>query len=215
MDLFLYLIMPYNEPLLPGRFYHIFNHAVGNENLFRTDDNYRYFLARYSNFIPTLAATYAYCLLPNHFHFLIQVRSEEELFAAHQNKYAGHEVKPPFQASEFVMQNFSNLFNSYAKSYNKRFQRKGALFIDYMRRKLVDNDDYLLNLIHYIHYNPVHHGICKKVDSWYFSSYHSVFSHKPTLLMRSKVVELFKSRDEYIKVHSTIPQGLFTDELEF
>ena len=54
---------------------------------------------------------------------------------------------------EFVMQQFSNFFNSYTKSYNKRFNRKGALFIDYLRRTLVFDEEYLRNLVLYIHQN--------------------------------------------------------------
>ena len=61
----------YNEPLLPGQYYHIFNHAVGDENLFRQAANYLYFLERYGHYIFPIARTYAYCLMPNHFHILV------------------------------------------------------------------------------------------------------------------------------------------------
>ena len=57
--------------------YHIYNHANGNDNLFRNEENYAYFLKRYAYFIHPIAKTYAYCLMPNHFHLLVKIRSEE------------------------------------------------------------------------------------------------------------------------------------------
>lgn len=63
--------------LLPETVYHNYNHANGSEDLFRKDENYRYFLQKYSEYIYPIAETYAYCLMPNHFHLMVKVRSEE------------------------------------------------------------------------------------------------------------------------------------------
>ena len=61
----------------PSTFYHLYNHANGSENLFRNDENYRFFLQKYAKYISTVADTYAYCLMPNHLHFLIKIKSEK------------------------------------------------------------------------------------------------------------------------------------------
>ncbi len=61
------------------RYYHIYNRANGNENLFRERENYRYFLKQWEKCIPDVADTLAYCLMPNHFHFLIRTKGEVEL----------------------------------------------------------------------------------------------------------------------------------------
>lgn len=66
-------------PLISGSMYHIWTHANGNENLFRTDENYLYFLAKYAHYIYPVAETFAYCLMPNHLHLMIRVREEQEL----------------------------------------------------------------------------------------------------------------------------------------
>ncbi|MCF6359136.1 MAG: transposase [Cyclobacteriaceae bacterium] len=60
-------------------YYHIYNRANGNENLFRSDENYEYFLKKWGEYISDIADTYAYCLMPNHFHFLIKTKTEIEL----------------------------------------------------------------------------------------------------------------------------------------
>jgi hypothetical protein len=63
------------KPLLePGAYYHIYNHANGSDNLFRNDDNYMFFLKKYSEFISPVADTFAYCLMPNHFHLAVRMK---------------------------------------------------------------------------------------------------------------------------------------------
>ena len=143
------------EKFEAGAYYHLVNDAVGIENLFRSEDNYRYFLSRYAAYMPSVCSTLCYCLMPNHIHFLIQVHSEEILLR--HKKYNG-------DIHKLVMQQWSNLLNSYAKAYNKKYKRKGALWLDYTKRFKVANDSYLTAAIHYIHNNPLKHGFTKKLE---------------------------------------------------
>lgn len=57
------------------KFYHIYNHANGNENLFIEEENYHFFLQQWDKYISPIADTYAYCLIPNHIHFLIRIKT--------------------------------------------------------------------------------------------------------------------------------------------
>jgi REP element-mobilizing transposase RayT len=207
--------MKYTEPLLSEQFYHIYNHAIGNENLFRNAENYQYFLKRYADFISPIASTYAYCLLPNHFHFLIRIKSEIELLEYYKLKYVEAEKKPEFVVADFAMQQFSNFFNAYAKAFNKSYKRKGALFLDYMKRKSVTDEKYLSNLLHYIHYNPVHHGICKKIGDWDYTSFHAHISQKPTRLNRDEVLKWFGGKEKMVSAHGSKPVGISIEEIEF
>ena len=59
--------------------YHIYNYANGNENLFREQKNYEYFLEKYKQHINPIAETIAWCLMPNHFHLLVKIKTEEEI----------------------------------------------------------------------------------------------------------------------------------------
>ena len=63
------------EPLRFGCYYHIYNRGNNRENLFIERRNYPYFLKLYAKHIQPVAETYAYCLLPNHFHFAIRTLS--------------------------------------------------------------------------------------------------------------------------------------------
>ena len=65
--------------LIFEKYYHIYNHANGNENLFREQKNYEYFLEKYKQHINPIAETIAWCLMPNHFHLLVKIKTEEEI----------------------------------------------------------------------------------------------------------------------------------------
>ncbi len=147
--------------LEPGSFYHIFNHSNGKDNLFENSENYRYFLSKYFYFVGSIVSTYSYCLMPNHFHILVLIKDEHEIIKSYYNKNPG---KKNINGNEFLMwiiKQFGNLFNGYTKAFNKINNRKGSLFNDSFKRKKVVEKDYLIKLIHYIHYNPVHHNFVK------------------------------------------------------
>ena len=197
--------MKYFDKFEEDTFFHVFNHAVGNENLFRNDDNYTYFLRKYAEYTQPIWETYAYCLMPNHFHFLVKVKSLIEL-----------EKLPNFSGNthSFVMQKLSNLLNGYAKAYNVKYERKGALFLDFTKRIAVKDDVYFTTIINYIHQNPVHHGFCKTSDEWTYSSYEAFLSEKQTKLNRNEVLEWFGGREKFKQFHRENTLSL-QDEYEF
>lgn len=202
--------MKNTDPLYPDTLYHIYSHAVDPEKLFRTNDNYRYFLKKYFQYISPVCQTLAYCLMPNHFHFFIRVKGEKELRKNPKAPKAGYE----WNASSFVMQQFSNFLNAYAKAYNKKYDRRGALFVDYLRRKPITSDRYLLTLIHYIHFNPIHHGFCTDLNDWTFTSYHALRSRRSTHLEKKTVIDLFGGLSSLDEFHLKIPDKKLEEELE-
>ena len=165
---------------VPERYYHLYNHAVGNENLFRQDDNYHYFMKLYDGYASPIVETFAYCLMPNHFHFLIRIRSSDTLqaFFEEQRKAKGRSTSVKKSLTNQIGQQLGNWFNAYAKAYNKRFYRRGRLFFDSVQRKPVYKTDYLQTLIGYIHWNPVYHGFVDSPEDWPHSSYRSS-KHNP------------------------------------
>lgn len=179
----------------PGKFYHIYNHSNGSEDLFRSNDNYRFFLSRYVHFINSLAETYAYCLMPNHFHFLLRIKDGPDLEATFGRfeSFDGLEKR--------VSKQFSNLFSSYTQAYNKMFLRKGGLFRSRFKRREINDDHYLTSVIAYIHRNPVHHGFTKTFEEWAWSSYQTILDERPTFLKREEVLQWFGNRDEFVGFH--------------
>lgn len=181
------------EKLEHGQFYHIYNHGVGERDLFRDANNYEYFLELYDKYVTPVADTYAWCLMPNHFHVLVRIKDVEECL-----NLTGFEnlsgLKP-------LHQHFSNLFNAYTKALNNYHQTRGALFERPFKRKLIDTNEYLRQVVVYIHNNPVHHRFCKHPLEYPWSSYLTCTSDKATKLKRNEVIAWFGGKQEYEKEH--------------
>jgi putative transposase len=185
-----------NQPLLPGYYYHIYNCAVGNEKLFRSRDNYFFFLNKTTQYLLPVCDILSYCLLPNHFHLFIHIKDESQL-QAFAKTIRKKKTDFPVLASE----QFANFFNSYTKSYNSFFNRSGKLFDLPFKRIEVKTDLYFTTIIIYIHRNPVHHGFVQQFTDWEFSSYKSFMTDTPTRLARQEVLDWFGNRDAFIKAH--------------
>ena len=179
------------EPLEFGNYYHIYNRGINSENIFKENRNHEYFLNLYDKHINPIAETLAWCLLKNHFHLLVRIKTLEEI---HKNKDEFKKIIPH--------QSFGNLFNAYTKAINKGYNRHGALFERPFKRKRIHNDAYLQSVIKYIHYNPVNHGFCEHPIQYPWSSYLTCVSEKPTKLKREKVISLFNNIDELKKFHN-------------
>lgn len=189
--------------MIPGEYYHIYNHANGTENLFVEERNYFFFLDKISMHIIPVANLHAYCLMPNHFHLLISIKEIKEIkllesFRTFQ-KLPEEKLLPILEKK--ISKSFSNLFSSYTQSFNKLYHRMGSLFIPNMKVKLIRGDSSLCKIVHYIHINPVHHGFVKEITGWKFTSYNSYLSNGETRLSKKEVLRVFGSKEYFIDYH--------------
>ena len=165
-------------------FYHVYNRAPKNEFLFYKDENYLYFLKLYKDKVADEVNTLAYCLLQNHFHFLIET--------------------PESADSAKISKCFSRLFQSYSQAINRQQNRYGSLFCKPFKRKRIDSSEYLNRTIAYIHQNPQLHELVDDFREYRWSSYKSHLSDKETLLERSKVLSWFGGMNDYVDFHDSI-----------
>ena len=167
--------------------------------LFKEERNYPYFLAKYAQYLSLVVETYAYCMLKNHFHLLIEVKDESIL-----NTFCQSEKNHPtgLRSADFIVsKQFARLFSSYTQSINKAIERTGSLFETPFKRILIESDHYFTDLIRYIHQNPQKHGFIKDFRDYPHSSYHSHLMSKPTKLQRKQVIEWFGTATEYVAAH--------------
>ena len=179
--------------LEPGKYYHIYNRAIDGNTLFFNQENYHYFIQKYSIYLCDSVDTFAYCLLKNHFHFLIRIKD----FSKSNGNFEDGLHSP----ERIVSKKFADLFNSYTKSINKSENRTGGLFETPFKRIEVRDDSYFTKLIGYIHNNPVKHGIVKNIEDYPYSSYLSYLSDKESKLCRDEVMNWFGGKDEFKKFH--------------
>ncbi len=192
----------YQTPLIPEHYYHLFNHSVEPELLFRNEENYRFFLRKLKEYITPVAETLCYNLLPNHYHLFLKMKTEEELKNAYSIIYPMKQNELAIDAMPgFILQQIGNFQNSYSKSYNKVFERMGRLFVESVKRSEIRTEVSFTKIIHYIHGNAVHHGFCKRIEEWPHSSYHALIHSAQTSLMRHEVLSWFGGREQFIQFH--------------
>jgi REP element-mobilizing transposase RayT len=199
--------------LEPGKYYHIFNRGNNRELIFRSEENYRYFLQKYREYVHPHVETYSYCLMPDHFHFVIRVKPFQEKRRRLQK--SRRLLKSSSSALSPISKAFKDFFISYAKSFNKRYHRTGSLFQYKFKRKEIGKEDYLIRLICYIHANPIAAGLCTRFGDWKFSSYNAMVGKSPTGLNRSAVLEWFGGRENFVHVHEEFVREGDDEEEDF
>ncbi len=137
------------ENYVKDSYLHIYNHAIEGLNLFNEKQDYIKCLIKIKSKIKIYPSTvFAYCLIPNHYHFLIRQNSDKPIYRIFNGTFAG-----------------------YVQYYNRKYNRKGCLFQHPLQHIAVNNDKYLIHLCLYIHYNPFKAGLVKKSEDWKFSNY--------------------------------------------
>jgi len=214
-------------PLVHGNFYHIYNRGNNRENIFPQERNYAYFMDLWWKHINPIAETWTYCLLKNHFHAVVYIRDSADLTDLTTNSVSPNSrvnkdnsstasrgdlsglKKKPKDPSQY----FSNFFNAYSRGLNIAAQRTGALFNRPFKRIPIDKENYLMHLSVYIHQNPQKHGFVIDFKDWNYSSYNAIIGNNPTRLQRDKILQLFGSREDFIRIHQEIqPLTDFEDE---
>lgn len=135
-------------PFQPGHYYHLYNRGNDRNPIFFERENYLHFLRLIRrHLIEQTLDVLAYCLMPNHYHLLVQCRTNT------------------------VSRAMMRLSVAYTKAMNRRYNRVGVLFQGQFQAIAVDSDEYLYHLTQYIHLNPVKAGLVAHPQDWEFSSY--------------------------------------------
>jgi transcriptional regulator of heat shock response len=99
-------------------YYHLYNRTNNEEALFRSEENYLFFLKKYPYYLDDYLETIGYCLMPTHFHFLVKVRELQP-----------SEGLEPSEGLSIINRKIGTLLNSYTQAFNKMWSRHGNLFI--------------------------------------------------------------------------------------
>jgi REP element-mobilizing transposase RayT len=137
----------------PNAWYHILNRGRRKELIFIDKKDY-------DRFIDLLKDTSeqwnlriaAYCLMPNHYHLLVQT--------------------PDANISRCMR----HIDGVYTQRFNRHHECDGSLFRGRYKSILVDADSYLLQLVRYIHYNPLKAGLTNRIDRYLWSSHRGYLS---------------------------------------
>jgi REP element-mobilizing transposase RayT len=109
---------------------------------------------------------------------------------------------PNINAHDIISHQFRKFFQSYSMAFNKQHNRIGTLFQTPFKRANIDNNDYLLRMVYYIHANPQKHGLIDDFRNWRWTSYHSFLSEKATILQREEVLTWFDGLEKFKIYHA-------------
>ena len=183
------------ELLISDRYYHIFNRGNNYNTVFFKPENYYYFLKKYYMYLSNYIDTYAYCLINNHFHFLI--RTKEKII------YKNREIVDQTEIGRIIGQQFRYFFIAYSMHINIQEHRSGSLFLKNFKRVMINDEYYLKYIIFYIHYNPVKHNIVNNISSYRYSSYNSLlYKINPEIKAAEVLNGIFNSINEFADFHS-------------
>lgn len=187
------------------QFYHVYNRGVERRDVFKDKREYARALEtlnyyRFAN-LPIKLSRYlvltrqqkldvmesvsgnilvdiiAFCLMPNHFHFLIKQAKDNGI-------------------SKFL----SNFTNSYTKFFNTKNEREGPLFQGIFKAVMVETDEQLIHLSRYIHLNPVSSFLIKEggLENYLWSSYPEYLNSSETSICnKQEILSFFSSIDKY------------------
>lgn len=142
--------------------YHIYNRGNNQQQIFFKPDNYLFFLNKVRKFILPHCDILCYCLMPNHFHFLIN--SDHRTVST--KVIAG---KEKIMLSEGIRM----LLSSYTLAINKQNDTTGSLFQQNTKAKSIakGKNQYDVLCFHYSHQNPMRAKLVEKMEHWEYSSF--------------------------------------------
>jgi len=185
-------------PLVNGEYYHIYNRGSDKRDIYIQPRDYNRFQktiyyyqflgpklsfskfakSELNSFKPDsekkLVEIICYCLMPNHFHFLVK-----------QVKTNG--------ISFFL----SQLSNSYTKYFNTKYERVGALLQGTFKSVLIETDEQLIHVSRYIHLNPVVSRLTKELNSYKWSSYPEYIFGNSLICSIDEILNFFPSPQKY------------------
>ncbi len=183
-------------PFVNGYYYHIYNRGVEKRSIFENNRDYGRFIKtikyyqvegpkpKLSKFLNSssfklklnnkLVEIICYCLMPNHFHFLIKQLKEGGI-------------------TEFV----SKLSNSYTKYYNTKHTRVGPLLQGEFKAVLVESNEQFIHLSRYIHLNPIASLLVKDLKNFRWSSYEEYINNTQGICFKEEILNSFKTPQDY------------------
>ncbi len=165
-----------------GYIYHIYNRGNNKNRIFFCRDNYIFFLKKVRRELSQHMDFLAYCLMPNHFHFLVQVKDKIE-YSSDDFNYSSDDLKSSDESkisddllSKQISNHIAILLRSNTRAINIQENRTGSLFQQKTKAKCLNEmtnskNNYAATCFNYIHKNPYTSNLVKKLEDWEFSSF--------------------------------------------
>ncbi len=168
--------------------YHVYNQGNNRQRTFFKAENYLFFLRKMRTYISPYGDFLCYCLMPNHFHWLIYVREVSIPVSTSEGVTPGHPLTYPEIKHRTLNDSIAIMLRSYTRAVNIHENRSGSLFRQETKAKEGWEDPYI-SITHpdygkvwqnwemygntcfqYIHSNPVKANLVRQMEEWEYSS---------------------------------------------
>ncbi len=159
----------------PGLLYHVIVRGNQRRKTFRCDEDYKGYLDRLEKYRAKChVRIYAYCLMPNHVHLLVETGSTP--------------------LAKFMQ----GLQQSYTQHFNRSYRKVGHLFQGRYKAIICDRDKYLLALVRYIHLNPVRAKLATRPEQYSHSGHNSYLTNgTPKIVEVTPILKLLGGKKAY------------------
>src|SRR4030042_3368719 len=185
--------MPYRKTkFYENGFYHVYNRGVEKRMIFLDEEDYQTFVSILKSYLSRPSplewtsrirnhhlfdeiTLNAYCLMPNHFHLLVQ-------------------QKLPSSITNFMRRTLT----TYSMYFNEKYSRVGSLFQSRFKAKEVESDEYILHLSRYIHRNPLEAPLVRGINDlqvYRWSSYPAYLGREENRLVDKEFILGFFPKD--------------------
>jgi len=201
----------FKAPFHPECFYHIVCKSVDGILLFKEDIDYMVFLQRFRQFTKPVLDVWSYCLLTNHTHFVVKIKSLPTVLEnikkmsdqtlAMKSLVAGQNNEQIFDA--MIERQMNSFLVSFANYTNNKYQRKGGLFKKPFLRIQVADDIHLQQAIIYVHANAQKHNIVVDFKSHPNNSYKAILNNDTSFIDVDSVLNFFGGTEKLVAVHQS------------
>ena len=198
----------FKAPFYSNCFYHIVCKSIDGLPLFNEPKDYAVFLERFKKFNRGFMDVWAYCLMLNHAHYIVKVKSAAAIESYVSQLLPQEKTKAmvSFLAdtnnellTDAVIERQMNSFLvSYANYVNNKYHRKGGIFQKPFKRIQVSGDSHLQQAIVYVHANAQKHGIVNDFKEYGYSSYNEAINNYTD---SESMIDFFGGEEKYIQVH--------------
>jgi len=202
----------------PEKTYRLKYHASADNCLFNSDESYIHFLKCFTETMLPLLNTYAYCLLPKEFSYLVEVKSEKEIFdfLKHENRIPEEQLNfssykelsdtaAPQIGNMFALQ-VTKQFHGFIHQANgllsKTTSPKIKINASSVQKESIESNEAFIETIIDIHNKPCEMGLSELPEKWKFSSYSAYLSDKPSAIKRDKALNLLNDKIGFRAAHS-------------
>jgi hypothetical protein len=209
----------FKAPFLPECFYHIVCKSIDGIKLFREDMDYHVFLQRFQQFTAPLFDVWSYCLLTNHTHHIVKIKSSlaivenikkmEDKTQAMKSFLSDQNNEQFFDA--MIERQMNSFLVSVANYTNNKYNRKGGLFQKPFRRIKIADDIHLQQAIIYVHANAQKHNLVKDFKEHAYNSYSATVNNNPAFIDTKNLVEFFGGMQKFKSIHKSQVDYYYTN----